>query len=182
MMTFNTSIRILTILVFLIFSGSVFSQGLSQSSGQEDMIEPKKQNSSLISENYYNCFKELHCLKNNREIREKGLDIQFDRKRHFKEYQLSGETRNEKLDAVYDDQGRLIEARLVRVNFALPRFITEQLVTGQYADWRMIGNEMVVENFDAKTTRYKVILQKEDQGTVLYFDRHGNQMNHFAGL
>jgi hypothetical protein len=128
-----------------------------------------------IDESDFSCFRDLNCLKSNRALRDKGLNVTFNDHLGSDRFILEGESRNERIYAEYNDRGGLVKGVLMRTNAILPKPLMDNLASGDYAGWQMIGNEMSVQHFDARTTEYKVILQKEGEAKILYFDRFGNE-------
>lgn len=182
-MKYNTiTLSTLFLALFVLFAGAATAQNErdSQKSGVMNFTE---QNSSLtISEEDFRCFRELNCLKRNTMLREKGLNVNFSSHAPSDRYILKGESKNEKVYAEYNDKGDLVKGVLVRTDVILPSEIRNRLSSGEYKDWTMIGNEITITNFDSRNTEYKVIVQKEGEAKVLYFDRKGNENRGIAGL
>ncbi len=81
--------------------------------------------------------------------------------------------------AVYDGSGDLIKATVIQRNIALPKTILRVLTSSEFDDWSLIGNELVIENFDKHSMQYKVILKNGDEIRVEYFDTYGQFQNRF---
>ncbi|MCC5914012.1 MAG: hypothetical protein JJU46_06520, partial [Balneolaceae bacterium] len=63
---------------------------------------------------------------------------------------IEGSSKNEDLYAKYDHYGHLVSATVVHRNIPLPEKINRQLVSAEFSDWKMIGNERTIENFDER--------------------------------
>ncbi|MCA1801451.1 MAG: hypothetical protein LC662_03220 [Rhodothermaceae bacterium] len=98
----------------------------------------------------------------------------------YQKFVVEGTSKNEEVYAVYDQNGLLIEAKVTQINIALPGKIARTLVTGEFRDWTMIGNELEVYNFDKHTMLYKVVLQNGEEIRIEYFDRNGNRKNRIS--
>jgi len=130
-----------------------------------------------IQESDYACFQNLECLKRNNPFKSSNLDkVSFNPDR-YKQYIIEGSSRNESVYAVYNDKGDLIKATVVQRNIVLPKSIYESLAGVEYSSWKMIGNELVVQNFDQNSMTYKVILNRDDEVRVEYFDGKGNKIS-----
>jgi len=170
----NYPYSILAFLMIVIFSGTVFAKDFDHSITDQD-----EQKTVIITESNYNCFADINCLRYDEEIKNSGLKIQFDDRWNADRYILTGSSENERVYAEYNQHGNLIKGHLVQINVPLPGKIYRYLSTGEYKGWNMIGNEKTVHNFTPGTTEYKVILEKEGKGKVLYFDRDGNKKDPF---
>ncbi len=166
---------LLAFLMIVIFSGTLYAKDIDHSKTDQD-----EQKSLVISESNYNCFADINCLRYDPEVKNSGLNIRFDHRWYADRYILTGSSENERVFAEYDERGNLVKGHLVQINVPLPGKINRYLATGEHKEWKMIGNEKTVRNFDPKTTEYKVILEKEGKGKVLYFDRNANIMEPFS--
>ncbi len=183
MMTFKTFIPLVSLFLTLMLVSTGMAQSQSDTKPDTDQkVDQETRSSYGITEADYECFKNIHCLKKNKELQQRGLHINFKSTNDYERYELRGESPNEIVYAAYDQNGNLIEGEHRRVDVAMPRFITQQLVSGPFSEWRMIGNERYIKNFDTATTQYKIIMEKDHRGTVLYFDKDGNRMNFMAEI
>ncbi len=168
----NYPISILAFLMIVIFSGTVFAKDIDHSINQDGNV-------LVINEQNYSCFTDINCLRYDAAIKNSGLKVRFDERWNAGHYILKGTSENERVYAEYNEHGNLVKARLIQVNVPLPNKINRYLATGEFKEWKLIGNEKTVQNFDPKTTEYKVILQKDGKGKVLYFDNKGNKVDPF---
>lgn len=145
---------------------------------QTDRIDEEKQRSSLtINESNFDCFQSLQCLKRENPFKNSNLNEIRLNDHKTDRFIVEGTSKNETLYAVYDGRGELVKATVIQRNIILPKSITGVLTTGEFEPWFIIGNELVIENFDKKSMQYKVILQQEGDVRVEYFDREGHLLN-----
>ena len=134
-----------------------------------DMQNPN--NTFLDNESNYTCLRDIKCLK-----RQKRFNFKLEGNvRNANKYIVKGQSKNEHLYAEYGGNGKLINSRYVLLNVRVPGKIRQYLTSGEYEGWKMIGNEKTVLSFNPKTTEYSIILQKDNDSIVLYFDRLGNR-------
>ena len=122
----------------------------------------------------YSCFQSLECLKEENPFINSNLDEIVFNPHRYEKYIVKGSSNNEDVYAIYDGRGDLVNATLRQRNIKLPSEIYEVLLSDSYSPWNIIGNELVVHNFDIKSMTYKVILSMNGEVKVEYFDRHGN--------
>lgn len=129
----------------------------------------------VINEDDFSCMASLDCLRNNKLIAGKGWNVSFKNlgRQHSNHYLLNGTGENEELRAMYDANGRLMEAKLTRKNTRLPSAIRSYIATGEYKDWTMSANEMTVRDFNPEKTTYVVHLRDHSKLHVLHFDHQG---------
>lgn len=167
---------IITTVILVITSTPAISFQTSSTGVTDD--EPGT--SLAIQESNFSCFQNLQCLIDENPFKKSNLgDIKLNNNR-AQNYVIEGSSKNEEIYAVYDAGGRLLKATALQRNIALPRTITEVLAADEFKAWRMIGNELVIQNFDKDSMQYKVILQNGDEVRVEYFDRKGGSMNRFS--
>jgi hypothetical protein len=61
-------------------------------------------------------------------------------------------------------------------NVPLPKTISANLATDDYKEWTMIGNKIVVHDFNTLRTEYEVKLQNDKMKQTLFFDHSGNRI------
>jgi len=165
------------ILTLIIATISTFPLYAQQATGQQ--LEVNSENSRIIVEENFNCFQSLHCLKRMNPFKNSNLDeINLNSQRHNR-YVVAGSSKNETLHAEYNGDGELIRATVVQRNVPLPSIIYANL-SKELSGWYIIGNEVIIENFDKKQIEYKVILQNDSEVRVEYFDSKGKQRTPLA--
>lgn len=165
-----------TLILSMLTNVQVFSQHISETS---DITEREKIGMA-INEKDFKCFQDLQCLKVNNPFSMSNLnDFNYYSKR-YESYVVNGSSRDEEVYAVYDNKGRLMRATLTQRNIKLPETIEEALSEGEFANWRVVGTELTVENFESKSMQYKVVIQNEGFVRVAHFDSDGNIQNQFS--
>jgi hypothetical protein len=145
------------------------------------VFDAEPQNRLMIQEDKFSCFQNLHCLIKDDSFNRSYRNAVRLNSNEFQKFIVEGSSKNEDVYAVYDGvSGRLIEATVIQRNIILPRSITEVLIADEYKDWIMIGNELVVQNFDKNSMQYKVVLQRGDEVRIEYFDKNGNTGNRMS--
>jgi len=130
-----------------------------------------------VNENSMECFRTLQCLIEENPFKNSNLDqIRLNNSR-AQRFMVEGSSENEELKAVYLANGTLVEASVTQRNIVLPRKIYEKLATGELESWTMIENELNIKNFDETTKRYKVVLKRDNDVRVEYFDRYGERIH-----
>jgi len=146
-----------------------------------DRSSPADYRSSLtINESNFSCFKNLHCLQRENIFRNSDLSMVRNANNRYSSYTVEGSSDNEELFAQYDQNGNLIRSTVVQRNIPLPRKINKLLASADYSDWKMIGNERTIENFDEKSIEYRLILQNETEIRVVYLDSNGENKNRLS--
>lgn len=130
-----------------------------------------------IQENNFSCYQNLQCLKQNNPFKNSNLDEMRINSNRISKYVIEGSSRDEEIYAEYNRHGDLITATVIQRNIVLPMELMETLISDEFNSWKMIGNELVVEDFDKHRMRYKIILQKDDMTKIETFDRNGNITN-----
>jgi len=139
-----------------------------------------KPSSLTITMDKFDCFQKLQCLKRDNPFRNSNLgQINFNHNR-AESYVVEGSSKNETLHAVYNSNGDLQKATVIQRNIPMPRAINEVLISDEFRDWSLIGNELVIQNFDRERMQYKVILQNGSEVRVEYFDRYGQNLNRIS--
>jgi len=168
------NILITTCLISLI-SLPAISQQSAENTESEYELAPR-----AITIDKFDCFQTLQCLKRENPFKKSNLDnIRINDNRSSR-FIVEGSSKNETLHAVYTNSGELVKATVIQRNIPMPRTINEALVTGEYKSWTVIGNELVIENFDKERMQYKVILENEGEVRVEYFDRNGHFLNRIS--
>lgn len=130
-----------------------------------------------IQEKDYHCYQNLECLKRNNPFKSSNLDQIIFNPDRYKQYIIEGSSRNESVYAVYNEKGNLMKATVVQRNIVLPKTIYKTLTGDEFSSWKMIGNELVVQNFDQNSMTYKIILSRDGEVKVEYFDGKGNKIS-----
>lgn len=130
-----------------------------------------------IQENNFSCYQNLQCLKQNNPFKNSNLDEMRINSNRISKYVIEGSSRDEEIYAEYNRHGDLITATVIQRNIVLPMELMETLFSDEFNSWKMIGNELVVEDFDKHRMQYKIILQKDDMTKIETFDRNGNITN-----
>lgn len=169
-------ITLLTVSLFAMAAFPAASQH-DKSNAFDEVFDPVP---LTITIDKFDCFQRLQCLKRENPFKNSNLErIRFDNNRAGS-YVVEGSSKNETLHAVYNGNGDLLKATVIQQNIPMPRAINEALFSGELQDWTMIGNELLIENFDKERMQYKVILQNEGEVRVEYFDRYGNFLNRLS--
>lgn len=127
---------------------------------------------SIHEGNLY-CFQSLQCLVQEKPFRNSNLET-INLNNSTKKYVIEGKSKNEELYAEYNGTtGNLIKSTVIQSDIILPKPIMEKLVSDQYKTWQMVGNKRIIKNFTKDTIRYEVILMKDEELQVVYFNRHG---------
>ncbi|HKL16419.1 MAG TPA: hypothetical protein VJ915_12330 [Balneolaceae bacterium] len=143
----------------------------SQSSANDSYNGPDKSLSINLSNLY--CFQNLQCLKTDNPY--KGTDLSDINLNSMKEkYIVQGNSKNEQLYAEYDGKtGNLIKATVIQRNIRLPHNILATISTGENTGWTMAGNTRVIKNFMEDSIKYEVVLIKDGELRIKYFDVNG---------
>ncbi|TVR34010.1 MAG: hypothetical protein EA390_03465 [Balneolaceae bacterium] len=154
-------------------SSAAFSLQASQMSTDGETLKT----ALTITEDNFSCFRSLECLKRNNPFPKS--DLSKIRLNDFRSegYTIEGSSKNESLHAEYNYRGDLVKATVIQRNIPLPKAINDILASGELESWTMIGNELVIRNFDRSTMQYKVILLRDDDIRVEYFNKHGEFQN-----
>jgi len=167
---------ITTTLLFAFIAAPAVALQIPVSSANDE----KPRSSQSIHEDRFSCYQTLQCLQRENPFKKSNLnEINLNREK-YQYYLVEGSSKDEDIYAKYDRSGRLLEARLTQRNVDLPEFITNVLNGDSYKGWEIIGNELLVQNFDRKRMSYKVILVKDSEVIIEYFDRFGNSMNRLS--
>lgn len=134
----------------------------------------------VILETDYPCLQNIRCLKDTDFLEEKGWNIRFENEEGAGPYSLEGNNGLRKtLKASYDKKGELIEASLIRINVNLPTDV-RKTIHSEFPDWTMTSNEMIVTDFDANKTEYKVNLKKGTERQTAFYDYDGDRIKGLA--
>lgn len=167
----------LTIILLIFVCTPAFSLQMAEAISTDDPDTPQR--GLTINEENLSCFQSLQCLKRENPFQKSNLeDIKLNNQTD--RFVVEGSTKNETLYAEYDGNGELIKATVIQRNIVLPRTINRVLTTGELENWMIIGNELVIENFDKSRMEYKVILEHEGEVRVEYFDHKGEHRNRLS--
>jgi len=131
---------------------------------------------NLINEDDYPHFMHISGLK-------RYSNVVYDESAQSPElssYHIKSNNKNVDLRATYDKDGRLIRAKYVTKNTRLPKSISEYIVRDEYKDWTMVSNKVIVHDFDAQSTEYRIKMKNGKQTQTLHFDRSGNRIDKLA--
>jgi hypothetical protein len=79
--------------------------------------------------------------------------------------------------AVFESTGELIASRIVRKNAPVPPDIMKSIEKGEYKDWKITGDVMLIKNTQKKTVEhYAVKLAKGNLNKTLYFTVKGEPL------
>lgn len=162
----------LSILILIVTSSPSFA--LQQSTDTE---KPGK--GLTIQKEDFSCFMNLKCLQKENPFQNKELSEIRLNNVQSKRYVIEGTSGQESMHAEYNSKGELIKATVIQKNITLPKPILNTLGSAELASWTMIGNELVVKNFDKNSMEYKVVLQKDSEIIVEYFNKYGELQNRF---
>jgi len=168
----KTKTIIIAILLF------VFTTVLTMAQ-QPEINEASPPDLSVKMENLA-CFKSMRCIQKQNLFVKSNLDIFRNGNSRFDGYTIEGSTVNEELFAQYDSKGGLIRSNVIQRNIPLSREIRNQLTNEEFNSWRMIGNERMIKNFDRKSIEYKLILQREEEIRIVYFDHKGQNLTRLS--
>jgi len=160
----------IAVIFALSFAPAVFAQSSANSySSPDDKL-------SINESNLY-CFQNLQCLIQENPFENSTLE-EIDLNNSTEKYVIEGESENESLYAEYNGStGNLIKSTVIQTNIKLPRAIMETLVSDTYKSWKMLGNKRIIKNFSEDSIRYEVILMKDGELRVEYFNRYGGSEN-----
>lgn len=157
----------------VIFAFSVISSHAMQS----EISAPEEASHSYqltVNDNTMDCFRSLQCLIEENPFKNSNLDrIRLNNSR-AQRFMVEGSSENEELKAVYLANGDLVEAKVIQRNIVLPRRIYETLASNELSSWTMIENKLEIKNFDENTKRYQVVLSRDSEVRVEYFDKNGD--------
>lgn len=133
----------------------------------------------------YECLKSLECIQNSQSLKSKGWLFTFDETvdEYAEELTAHMKGQNVSLFAKYDKEGYMIRSKYKRDNVVLPGCLLAYLIEESYKGWRITASEMVVENFDPASIKYKVLLQNHTSARTEKFDSEfiGNLHLKFKG-
>lgn len=166
--------KIIVLTLSLIFSIATYSMAQQPASDRYSIDNYHK--STTVNESNLNCFKNLQCIKRNNYFNGSDLSMIKNNRNRYDFITIEGSSKNEDLYAKYDHYGHLVNATVVHRNIPLPEKINRQLVSAEFSDWKMIGNERTIENFDERKIYYKVVLQNGDEIRVVSFNGNGESL------
>lgn len=161
----------------IIFTISLFVSTAVHTEAQQPAIDKTSPPDLAVKVENLTCFKSLRCIQKENLFAKINLDIFKNGNGRYDGYTIEGSAENEELFAQYDHRGDLIRSNVIQRNIPLSKEIRIQLINEEFNSWNMIGNERLIKNFDNKSIEYKLILQKEDEIRVVYFDYKGQNKN-----
>lgn len=164
-----------TLVIVLMYAPATFSQMAPSSPGFTE-----QQSTLSIHEGNLYCFQNIRCLQSEKPFRNTDLS-NIELNGSTETYVLEGKTRNEELYAEYNGRnGNLIKATVIQRNIILPKQMLAHLATGEYSGWTMVGNQRVIKNFQKDSIRYEVMMMKDGELRIEYFDRHGESTSQIS--
>jgi hypothetical protein len=167
--------KTITLTICLLLAAALQANALQKN--QSTDMEVNQKRSLAYAEENFRCFQSLQCLKRENPFPNSNLGSLNLNNNRVEQYVVEGSSENGTMHAIYNSQGDLIKATVIQRDVALPKAVADVLVSGEYRNWTMIGNEIEVRNFDKDQIRYKVILQKDTQIKIEYLNRHGEFLN-----
>ena len=164
----------------IIFTISLLVTTVAQTAAQQSAVDKTSPPGLTVTVENLSCLKTLQCIQKENFFGNTSFEILKNGNSRFKGYTIEGSTKNEELFAQYDSRGNLIRSNVIQRNIPLSREIRNQLINEEFNSWSMIGNERRIKNFDRKSTEYKLILQREDEIRVVYFDNKGQNKTRLA--
>ncbi|NBC04873.1 MAG: hypothetical protein GVY20_14360 [Bacteroidetes bacterium] len=136
-------------------------------------------NVNTITEADYPYLKNIECLRNGYFSNHQNLNLQLrDVNRGDNEnFVLEGSGATIDVKAVYDEQGNLLEATMIKKDTQVPIPILRFIYSHEkFSDWTMTGNEIIVKDFDPYQTDYKVMMTNGIDTEVLHFKEQGESI------
>lgn len=164
----------------IIIAISLFVSTTVLTMAQQPVIDEASPPALAVKVDNLACLKSLQCIQKENLFVKTNLDILRNGNGRFGGYTIEGSSENEELFAQYDNRGNLIRSNVIQRNIPLSREVRKQLINEEFNSWNMIGNERMIKNFDKKSIEYKLILQREDEIRVVYFDYKGQNKNRLA--
>lgn len=163
----SKNILITALILVVSYAPAAFSQAPMNNSYESA-------NSNLsVNESNFHCFQNLQCLKQENPFNNTNLD-NVKLNSTTEKYVIEGKSKNEEMYAEYNGMnGNLIKATVIQRNIILPRNIIAEITTGDYSGWTMIGNKRVIKNFWKDTIEYEVVMMKDGELRIEYFDSNG---------
>jgi hypothetical protein len=79
--------------------------------------------------------------------------------------------------AVFESTGELISCKVINKNATTPKFILDEIKKGDYRDWNIVGDVMLIKNTQKKVVEhYAVKIQKGNDSRTLYFTTRGENL------
>ncbi|MEX0609568.1 MAG: hypothetical protein WD016_12890 [Balneolaceae bacterium] len=118
-----------------------------------------------LDEDNYECLQQLKCVVESVELRDKGWVVTFDETIENYPQKRTARMKGDAINvtAHYDKEGSLIKGSYKQHNAALPRELLAHLAEGDYSGWTMTKNTVLVQDFNAASTVYKIILESENE-------------------
>lgn len=120
----------------------------------------------------YECLKSLECIQSSQSLKRKGWSFIFDETvdEYARELTARMKGKNVSFLAKYDKEGFMIGSKYKLNNIALPTCLLTYLVEGKYKGWQITASEMVMDDFDPASVRYKVLLKNDTSLRSEVFD------------
>ena len=156
--------KIIQTLPLIIFSLFFFS-ALDSHAQQAREMQP-------LEVHDFECLRSLDCVQSSQSLRSKGWSFIFDDTVDEFAPELTARMEGENISflAIYDKQGNMIKSKYERVDMALPRCLLAYLTQDNYKGWKIAGSEMVMQDFDPASVRYKVMLENSTSEKSEVFD------------
>jgi len=92
------------------------------------------------------------------------------------ELQIKGKDGSD-IFAVFESTGELIRYRVTNKNAAIPQPILNAIAKGDYKDWKIVGDAMLIRNNQKKVIEhYAIKLEKGNIKKTLYFTTKGENL------
>ena len=136
-------------------------------------------NVNTITEADYPYLKNVECLRNGFSSHPRILNLQLRAANRGDEenFFLEGSGATIDVKALYDEQGNLLEATMIKNDSQVPIPILRFIYSHEkFSGWTMTGNEIIVKDFDSYQTDYKVTMSNGDDTQVLHFKEQGESI------
>ncbi len=112
------------------------------------------------------------------ELKDYGWNVDKNAKEPITRYEIKMEAKDgSSVYAVFEPNGDLVRSKIVNNNAAVPKDIAEQIKTGEYKDWHIIGDVMLIKNNPKEIVdHYAVTIAKGNQTKTLYFKTDEEQL------
>ena len=83
------------------------------------------------------------------------------------------------LEALYTNNGELIESREMSANVPVPNSIMEQFLKSQYKDWKIVGNKQIIKfyhdhNNSSVEQHFRITVEKDNIRRSISFNWQGS--------
>lgn len=85
-------------------------------------------------------------------------------------------TEGSTIDAVYNENGKLLREKEVLKGVELPTPVIKALDNTEYKNYKIVGDKLKITNVNNNMKYYSVAVEKNNKKHRLYFDQNGNQL------